>query len=227
MSQFTTRVVVLISGSGSNLQALIDAQESGALPIKICAVISNKDNVKGLERAHNHNIPAFVIDHKGFTSREAFDARLQEIIDAQGPDLVVLAGFMRILTPSFTQHYLGRMLNIHPSLLPKYQGLHTHQRAIDAGETEHGVSVHYVTPELDGGPVALQARVTMDEAETPETLAKKIQAKEHIIYPLAVPWFAEGRLVMRNNQCEFDREALPACGLELHDALIPESFLLN
>lgn len=224
MSQFTTRVAVLISGSGTNLQALIDAQESGALPIKICAVISNIDNVKGLERAHNHNIPAFVIDHKGFASREAFDARLQEIIDAQGPDLVILAGFMRILTPSFTQHYAGRMLNIHPSLLPKYQGLHTHQRVIDAGESEHGVSVHFVTAELDGGPIVLQAKIDVDSDDTADSLADKIRAKEHIIYPLVVFWFAEGRLTMRNNICELDRKALPACGLQLTDALIPAEF---
>lgn len=225
MSQFTTRVAVLISGSGTNLQALIDAQESGALPIKICAVISNIDNVKGLERAHSHNIPAFVIDHKGFASRDAFDARLQEIIDAQGPDLVVLAGFMRILTPSFTQHYAGRMLNIHPSLLPKYQGLHTHQRVIDAGESEHGVSVHFVTAELDGGPIVLQAKIDIDSDDTADSLADKVRAKEHIIYPLVVFWFAEGRLTMRNNTCELDRKTLPACGLQLTDDLIPAEFL--
>lgn len=222
MSQFTTRVVVLISGSGSNLQALIDAQEAQALPIKICAVISNKDGVKGLERAHEHKIPSFVVDHRAFASREDFDTRMQEIIDAHGPDLVVLAGFMRILTPEFTEHYRGKMLNIHPSLLPKYQGLHTHQRAIDANEKEHGVSVHFVTAELDGGPVVIQAKVSIDNDDNAVSLAKKIQEKEHIIYPLAVLWFAEGRLVMRKNTCLFDNKQLPLCGLELDNAMVSD-----
>ncbi len=213
MSDFKTRVVVLISGGGTNLQALIDAAEDEALPIKICAVISNRDNVKGLERAANHNIPAFVVSHKSFTSREAFDERLMEIIDAQGPDLVVLAGFMRILTPAFTEHYAGRMLNIHPSLLPKYQGLNTHQRALDAGDEEHGVSIHFVTAELDGGPVALQARVPVLADDTAETLAARVQTQEHILYPLAVKWFAEGRLQYRDGACYFDGEPMPAGGV--------------
>lgn len=217
MSEFTTRVVVLISGSGSNLQALIDAQESGKLPVKICAVISNKDNVQGLERAHEHNIPAFVVDHKMFPSREAFDERLIEIIDAQGADLVVLAGFMRILTPAFTEHYIGRMLNIHPSLLPKYQGLHTHQRALDAGDPEHGVSVHFVTAELDGGPIVIQAKVMIENNDNADSLAKKIQKKEHLIYPLAVKWFAEGRLIYKNDTCKFDNRLLEAQGIEFSE----------
>jgi len=214
VSEFTTRVVVLISGSGSNLQALIDAQESGELPIKICAVISNKDNVHGLNRAHEHNIPAIVVDHLMFGSREAFDERLMEVINAQGADLVVLAGFMRILTSAFTEHYKGRMLNIHPSLLPKYQGLHTHQRALDANEKEHGVSVHFVTEELDGGPVAIQAKVTIEDQDTAETLAAKVQKQEHIIYPLAVKWFAEGRLILKNGACEFDGKNIDTEGVK-------------
>ncbi|WP_370981344.1 phosphoribosylglycinamide formyltransferase [Agaribacterium sp. ZY112] len=218
MSSFTTRVVVMISGSGSNLQALIDAQESNELPIKICAVISNKDNVKGLERAANHNIPAFVISHKAFPTREDFDARLMEIIDAQGPDLVVLAGFMRILTPGFTEHYEGRMLNIHPSLLPKYQGLNTHQRALDAGDKEHGVSVHFVTAELDGGPLVLQARVSIAADDNADTLAAKALKQEHVIYPLAVKWFSEGRLQLQNNRSYLDNKELPLEGIDLNDA---------
>lgn len=220
MSELTTRVVVLISGNGSNLQALIDAQEDGSLPIKICAVISSKDNVQGLERASNHNIPAFVIDHKAFANREEFDNRMIEIVDAQGADLIVLAGFMRILTSEFTEHYRGRMLNIHPSLLPKYQGLNTHQRAIDAGDTEHGVSVHFVTAELDGGPVAVHAKVTVEDDDTAESLAKKIQAKEHQIYPLAVKWYAEGRLIMKNDTCEFNGEPLNQGGIEFTQQLL-------
>lgn len=220
MSELTTRVVVLISGNGSNLQALIDAQEDGSLPIKICAVISSKDNVQGLERASNHNIPAFVIDHKAFANREEFDNRMIEIVDAQGADLIVLAGFMRILTSEFTEHYRGRMLNIHPSLLPKYQGLNTHQRAIDAGDTEHGVSVHFVTAELDGGPVAVHAKVPVEDDDTAESLAKKIQAKEHQIYPLAVKWYAEGRLIMKNDTCEFNGEPLNQGGIEFTQQLL-------
>lgn len=204
MGDFKTRVVVLISGSGSNLQALIDAIEEGRVPAKICAVISNKDNVKGLDRAAQHNIPAFVINHKAFPSRESFDERLQEIIDSQGADLVVLAGFMRILTPAFTEHYKGRMLNIHPSLLPKYQGLNTHQRAIDAGDKEAGVTVHFVTAELDGGPPVIQARVPIEENDTAETLAARVLVQEHLIYPEAVKWFSEGRLTMEDGVAVVD-----------------------
>ena len=217
MSDFKTRIVVLISGSGTNLQAIIDAVEHDNLPVKICAVISNRDGVAGLERAANHNIPAFVLSHKSFTDRESFDERLMEIIDAQGPDLVVLAGFMRILTPSFTEHYFGRMLNIHPSLLPKYQGLHTHQRALDAGDEEHGVSIHFVTAELDGGPLVLQAKVAVEASDTAETLADKVQKEEHLIYPLVIRWFAEGRLQMKSEQCTLDGEPLPEQGLLYED----------
>ena len=216
MSDFKTRIVVLISGSGTNLQALIDSIESEGLPIKVCAVISNEDNVKGLDRAAEHGIPAFVVNHRAFPDRESFDERLMEIIDAQGPDLVVLAGFMRILTVGFTEHYYGRMLNIHPSLLPKYQGLHTHQRAIDAGDSEHGASIHFVTSELDGGPIAIQAKVSITPEDTPETLASKVQKQEHLIYPLAVNWFSEGRLQLRDKQCFLDGLPLPESGFLYH-----------
>ncbi len=214
MSDFITRIVVLISGSGTNLQALIDAVECGDIPAKICAVISNKDNVKGLERADTHQIPAFVISHKSFPDRESFDERLMEIIDAQGPDLVVLAGFMRILTPAFTEHYTGKMLNIHPSLLPKYQGLNTHQRAIDAKDSEHGVSVHFVTEELDGGPIAIHAKVAIDADDTADSLAQKVHEQEHLIYPQAVKWFAEGRLRLQSGKCLLDNEELSLQGVE-------------
>ena len=208
----TTRVVVLISGSGSNLQALIDGQQDGSLPIEIAAVISNRPDVLGLSRAEKAGIDAQVIDHKGFDSRESFDQALMQAIDAQQPDLVVLAGFMRILTPEFTHHYLGRMLNIHPSLLPKYQGLHTHQRAIEAGDSVHGVTVHFVTAELDGGPAAIQAVVPILEGDDADTLAKRVQVQEHHIYPLAVKWFAEGRLTMIDGSSQLDGTALPASG---------------
>ncbi len=209
------RVVVLISGSGSNLQALIDGVAGGDLPIEIAAVISNRPEVMGLTRASKAGIPTLVLDHKNFASREAFDIELMRTIDAYTPGLVVLAGFMRILTPAFTEHYLGRMLNIHPSLLPKFQGLHTHQRAIDAGETHHGVSVHFVTAELDGGPVIVQARVPVLSNDDAGLLAKRVQKQEHVIYPLAVKWFAEGKLKMTNGKTELDGELLAENGYQI------------
>lgn len=211
----TLRVVVLISGSGSNLQALIDGVAAGDLPIEIAAVISNRPDVLGLSRAANAGIPTRVLDHKGFSSREAFDQELMRTIDSYTPGLIVLAGFMRILTPEFTQHYLGRMLNIHPSLLPKFQGLHTHQRAIDAGETRHGVTVHFVTAELDGGPAIVQAIVPVIKNDDAALLAKRVQRQEHVIYPLAVKWFAQGDLRMLDGKAELKGELLPACGYQI------------
>ena len=190
------RLVVLISGSGSNLQAIIDACARGEIKAEIAAVISNKADAYGLERAKNAGIQTRVLSHKDFDSREAYDAELMDIIDNFEPNLVVLAGFMRILTPSLVQKFKGKMLNIHPSLLPKYQGLNTHQRAIDAKDDVHGVSVHFVTEELDGGPVVLQAKVPVLESDTAETLAQRVHQQEHIIYPLVVKWFSEQRLKM-------------------------------
>ncbi|WP_331345612.1 phosphoribosylglycinamide formyltransferase [Cellvibrio sp. UBA7661] len=209
------QVVVLISGSGSNLQALIDGAASGELPISIAAVISNRPDVFGLTRATQAGIPTVVLDHKSFASREAFDAELMRQIDTYNPGLVVLAGFMRILTPEFTQHYLGRMLNIHPSLLPKFQGLNTHQRALDAGEKYHGVTVHFVTAELDGGPTAIQAAVPVLSTDDANILAKRVQRQEHVIYPLAVKWFAQGKLKMVDSKAELNGELLPACGYRI------------
>lgn len=209
------RVVVLISGSGSNLQALIDGVAAGNLPIEIVAVISNRPDVMGLSRAANAGIQTLVLDHKGFASREAFDQELMRVIDSYTPGLIVLAGFMRILTPEFTHHYLGRMLNIHPSLLPKFQGLHTHQRAIDAGETQHGVTVHFVTAELDGGPAIVQAVVPVIKTDDANLLAKRVQRQEHVIYPLAVKWFAQGDLRMVDGKAELKGELLPACGYQI------------
>jgi phosphoribosylglycinamide formyltransferase 1 len=187
------RVVALISGSGSNLQALID-QEAAGLPFEIVAVISNRPDAFGLERARRSGIPAELLDHRDYAGREPYEADLQVLIDRYAPDLVVLAGFMRILTPGLVEHYKGRMLNIHPSLLPKFRGLHTHQRALDAQEREHGASVHFVTAELDGGPVIIQARIPIDPNEDAATLAARVLKQEHVIYPQAVRWFAEGRL---------------------------------
>jgi len=191
-------LVVLISGSGSNLQALIDAARHN-LPVEIRAVISNEADAFGLERARQAGIEARVLSHRGFASREAYDEALVELIDGLDPGLVVLAGFMRILTPAFVARYRGRMLNIHPSLLPKLRGLHTHRRALEAGETIHGASVHFVTEELDGGPVVLQARVPVEAGDDPERLAARVLREEHRIYPTVVRWFAEGRLCLDEN----------------------------
>ena len=207
-----TRLVVLISGSGSNLQAIIDACESGEINAHIAAVISNKADAYGLERAKNAGIATHVLNHKEFDSREAYDAQLMHIIDSFEPNLVVLAGFMRILTPSLVQKYVGKMLNIHPSLLPKYQGLNTHQRAIDAKDDVHGVSVHFVTEELDGGPVILQAKVPVLADDTADTVAKRVDAEEDIIYPLVVKLFSEQRLTMEADYAVLDEKQLPAHG---------------
>lgn len=202
------RVVVLISGSGTNLQAIIDAQQRGALPVDIKAVISNRPGVAGLQRAQRAGIPALVVDHTAFSSRESFDQALREKIDAFAPHLVVLAGFMRILTPPFVQHFAGRMLNIHPSLLPKYQGLNTHQRALAAGEQYHGASIHFVTTELDGGPVVAQAQLMIQPGESPAALAARVQTLEHGLYPQVIEWFARGRLKCEHGHAFLDGQLL-------------------
>lgn len=195
MSQPLT-LVVLISGSGSNLQAILDAIAAGRLNARVAAVVSNRADAYGLTRAANAAIPAAVLDHKRFESRDAYDAALAALIDGYEPGLVVLAGFMRILTPQLVQRYLGRMLNIHPSLLPKYPGLHTHRRVLAAGDAEHGVSVHFVTAELDGGPVVAQARCAVAADDTEQSLADKVHALEHRLYPEVIQAFAEGRLTL-------------------------------
>jgi phosphoribosylglycinamide formyltransferase-1 len=205
-------IVVLISGSGSNLQALIDQSLSGHLDIDIKAVISNNADAYGLKRAEQAGISTHHLNHKEFESRESFDAALQNCIDQHQPQLVVLAGFMRILSEGFTRHYQGRMLNIHPSLLPKYKGLNTHQRAIEAGEAFHGVSVHFVSAELDAGAVIVQAKTPIEADETVETLSQKVHKLEHIIYPLAVKWFSEARLKELNNKAILDETPLDETG---------------
>jgi len=204
-------VVVLISGSGSNLQALIDSQAADN-PARIRAVISNRADAYGLERAKAAGIDTRVLEHKAFDGREAFDAALIEAIDAFEPQLLVLAGFMRILTPDFVRHYAGRLLNIHPSLLPNYKGLHTHQRALEAGDREHGCSVHFVTEELDGGPLVVQAVIPVQSGDSLESLAQRVHQQEHRIYPLAVRWFAEGRLCLGAQGAMLDGQPLPATG---------------
>ncbi len=209
-------IAVLISGSGSNLQAIIDACESGQINGRVSVVISNRPGVFGLERATSSGIATQVIDHQQFDSRETFDAELIKHIDAANADLVVLAGFMRILSAGFTQHYQGRLLNIHPSLLPAYKGTHTHQRVLDDGVTVHGASVHFVSPELDGGPVIMQAHVPVLEGDTADSLAKRVLGKEHIIYPQVVEWFCADRLSLDNNVIRLDQQVL-------HEPVILES----
>jgi phosphoribosylglycinamide formyltransferase-1 len=208
MSTEQKNIVVLISGSGSNLQAIIDACASGRIRGRITAVISNRPAVFGLERALKSDIPAQVIDHKQFSSREAFDQELIKAIDSAQADLVVLAGFMRILSEAFTRHYHGRLLNIHPSLLPAYKGIHTHQRALDDGIKVHGVSVHFVSPELDGGPVIMQAKVPVLEGDDADSLASRVLAKEHIIYPQVIEWFCAERLTLDNEKVRLDQQIL-------------------
>ena len=187
-------IVILISGRGSNMEALIAARDAGQLPVNIAAVISNRPDAQGLETAMRAGITAHFIDHKAFSGREAFDAALAECIDGFTPDLVVLAGFMRILSEGFVRHYEGRLMNIHPSLLPSFPGLHTHQRALEEGVRIHGCTVHFVTPTLDHGPVIIQAAVPVLDSDTEATLAARVLRQEHRVYQQAVRWFAEDRL---------------------------------
>jgi phosphoribosylglycinamide formyltransferase-1 len=202
------RVVALISGRGSNLQAILDHAGDGDLPVEICAVISNRPQAPGLERARRAGVETVVIDHKKYSDRAGFDAALRKTIDGYRPELIVLAGFMRILSDAFVTHYEGRLLNIHPSLLPKFRGLDTHERAILTGEAEHGASVHFVTPGLDEGPVIVQASVPVYAQDDAQTLAARVLEQEHRIYPLAIRWFAEGRLKQRGNTVLLDDEVL-------------------
>lgn len=207
-------IVVLISGTGSNLQALIDA--SIASNFKISAVISNRPDAPGLQKAEAEGITTEIVDHTDYDTREKFDLALSSCIDKHSPDLVVLAGFMRILGGDFVRHYRGRLLNIHPSLLPKFPGMHTHQRALDAGEKEHGVSVHFVTEEMDGGPVIAQERIAVRDDDSAESLAARVLEKEHILYPKVVSWFAANRLAMSDNKALLDGEPLPPGGVQVH-----------
>ena len=208
------QLVVLISGGGTNLQALIDAAAAGQ-PFAIAGVVSNRPDAFGLTRAARAGIRTAIVDHTCYPDRESFEVALADCVDRFAPQLVCLAGFMRILTPGFVGHYRGRMLNIHPSLLPRYRGLHTHQRAIDAGDAEHGATVHFVTEELDGGPRIVRARVPVRPDDTAEVLAARVLEQEHRIYPLAVRWFAEGRL------------RLGAAGAELDDRVLAEPVALE
>ncbi len=202
------RLVVLISGRGSNLNALIQACADGRIHGRIVQVISNRPQALGLDFARRAGIPCSVVDHRAYPDREAFDRALADRIEASRPDLVILAGFMRILTEPFVARFAGRMVNIHPSLLPDFPGLDTHARALAAGADTHGTSVHFVTAELDGGPILMQARVPVHADDDPGTLAQRVQAAEHQLYPAAVGLICAGRVHATGGTLEFDGSRL-------------------
>ncbi len=202
------RLAVLISGSGSNLQALIDHIESGNLNAEIAVVISNKADAYGLQRAQKHNIQREVIPASRIESRQNYDQRLATIIDQYDTDVILLAGFMRILSDEFVNRYLGRMLNIHPSLLPKHKGLNTHQRALEAGDKQHGASVHFVTPTLDDGPIIMQAAIDIQPEDTNDSLAGRILKEEHKLYAEALKLYLDERIKFSNGNVLFDNKSL-------------------
>lgn len=210
----TCRVVVLISGNGSNLQALID---NAGTDYQVVAVISNRPQAYGLVRAQQAGIDTRVLRHQEYADRDVFDSALMQAIDHYAPDLVTLAGFMRILTSPFVQNFHGRMINIHPSLLPRFQGLDTHRRALDAKAEKHGCSVHFVTEELDGGPIILQASTAILPEDTVSSLSERVHALEHRVYPLTVRWFAQGRLRLDRQHVILDHTALPQSGYTYKD----------
>lgn len=213
MSDRPAPIVVLISGRGSNLRAILDEIRAGRLPVEVRAVISNTPSAPGLEIARAAGVPTEIVDHRTFRERAQFDAALMQAVDRHQPELVVLAGFMRILGSEFIRRYAGRLMNIHPSLLPAFTGLDTHARALAAGVRQHGASVHFVTNDLDGGPVIAQAAVAVRADDTAATLAARVLDEEHRIYPLAIRWFVEGRLVIRNGRVLLDGEQRPEQGL--------------
>ena len=208
-----TPVVILISGRGANLQAIIDQVAAGRLNIDIRSVISNKPDAPGLQRATGAGLAARVVDSREYADRAEFDAALMRAIDLHAPQLVILAGFMRILGDAFIRHYAGRLINIHPSLLPAFKGLSTHARVLEAGVKQHGASVHFVTPEVDGGPVIAQATVPVLPDDTPETLAERVLALEQRIYPMAIQWLVAGRLVIDQGRVLLDGRQQPEQGL--------------
>jgi len=201
-------LVVLISGSGSNLQAIIDAIRNGELNAEIRAVISNRAGAGGLQRAEKAGIATHIIEHNHYPDRESFDHAMIDVIDPLQPDLVILAGFMRILSPAFIEHFKHRLLNIHPSLLPKYRGLNTHQQAIDSNDDWHGASVHFVNVELDSGPLVIQTEVPVTKDDTAETLAARVLQQEHKIYPLAIKLYGEGKLRFDNDTLLYEGRPL-------------------
>ena len=204
------RLVIVISGRGSNMAAILDAERAGTIAGRVVGVISNRPDAAGLAIAHRHGVPTAIVDHLAFPDRKAFDQALSSAIDAFAPDLVVLAGFMRVLGADFVARYRDRLLNIHPSLLPAYRGLHTHARVLAAGDTEHGASVHFVTGELDAGPVVLQSKVAVQPGDSEATLSARVQATEHIIYPRVLGWCAQRRLAWREGAAWLDGRRLDA-----------------
>ena len=206
------RIAVLLSGRGSNFQSILSASQSGTLGGDIALVVSNRPGAGGLDIARDAGIETALIDHQAYSTREAFDADLAGALESQSPDLIVLAGFMRILTPEFVSRFAGRLMNIHPSLLPLYPGLHTHQRALDAGDVYAGATVHYVTGELDGGPPVLQARVTVEPDDDVDSLAARVLQLEHQIYPQAIAWHLSDRLQFTAGRLTLDGIALPSTG---------------
>jgi len=203
-------IVILISGRGSNMEAVVRAAQAERWPARIAAVISNRADAKGLEFAAAHGIATAVVPNKEYATREGFDAALADVIDSYAPDLVVLAGFMRILTPGFVERYAGRMLNIHPSLLPHFPGLHTHEAALAAGHAEHGATVHFVTAELDHGPVVDQVAVPVLPGDTAQTLSARVLEQEHVLYPRAIRWFIEDKLAVEDGQVYGPHNPRPA-----------------
>lgn len=204
------KLAVLISGEGSNLQAILDACASGALHAEVCAVISNRADARGLRRAITASVPIHAILASSGAAREDYDTALRIVIERHAPQLIPLAGFMRILSDDFVRHFRGRLLNIHPALLPNYRGLHTHRRVLATGAREHGCSVHFVTEELDGGPVITQAKVPVLPDDTETSLAARVREREHVIYPLVLRWFAEGRIALDDNRVLLDGQPLSA-----------------
>jgi phosphoribosylglycinamide formyltransferase-1 len=208
LSSANCKTAILISGSGTNLQSFIDRVAQGSLSIELCGVFSNRPDAYGLTRARNAGIDTLCIEHGQYETREQFDRAVAEALAPWEPDLLVLAGFMRILSPWFVQHYPGRILNIHPALLPHYPGLHTHERVLEAGDTCHGSTVHFVTDELDGGPRIVQGRIRVAPSRTPDELMRRVQAVEHRIYPTAAHWFGSGRLQMKDAASWLDGKPL-------------------
>ncbi len=212
----TIAIVVLISGRGSNLQSIIDAVGRGELPARIAAVISNEADALGLHRAQQAGIETRVLSHAGFADRNDYDLALRDLVSEFNPDLIVLAGFMRILGAQFVGRFEGRIMNIHPSLLPKYRGLNTHERALADGASNHGASVHFVTTNLDAGPIIVQSKVPIYADDSPEILAERVLQEEHRILPQAIRWFAEGRLSARDGRVLLDGETRPEQSLTSH-----------